>query len=51
LSTTASTSLICGSTAIMNPSAAMLGVVVKDGAITAVPPATVTGVVDGVRVK
>ena len=31
--------------------AAMFGVVVNEGAITAVPPATVTGVVDGVSVK
>jgi hypothetical protein len=54
LSTTASASLICGSTAIMKPSAAMFGVVVND-AWTDTPPSpepeTVMGVVEGVSVK
>jgi hypothetical protein len=53
-STTASLSLICGSTAIMKPSAAMFGVVVNDAWTTvlpAPPPAMVIGCAEGVTVK
>src|SRR6266850_485292 len=51
-STTESVLLICGSTAIMKPSAAMLGVVVNCGLMIAVPlPATPTFVLAGIIEK
>ena len=51
-SITVSAALICGSTAIMKPSAAMFGVVVNDGLITAVPPPVIAAeALDGVMVK
>ena len=52
MSTMASVELICGSTAIMKPSAAICSDVVKEGCTTAVPPpVTAVAALLGVIVK